>query len=243
MPKLVVLAIAAFLVLVILVDILEDVMIEGTVSIGSPFSFLFNGIVQFAQGLPATVSSWGYSGIFLLMFLEASSLPFPSEIILPFSGYLVSLGRLSFGGAVLVSTVASMAGSLVDYYIGMKGVNLITKQRTFGKLLNRERLETAERWFNQHGSITVFFSRMVPAFRTLISFPAGATRMPLRRFMVYTLAGCLLWNSVLIYAGLYVGANWQQVASVSHYLIFGAVAIILVTLSVFLVKRKRRKVF
>jgi membrane protein DedA with SNARE-associated domain len=224
--QLLVLAIATAIIAIILLDIL----IEGTT---------FNAIIMVTQDAIATVSSWGYAGIFLLMFLESSSLPVPSEVVLPFSGYLVSLGELNLWITILIATLAGITGSLVDYFIGMKGMDLIARRK--GKIFfNKARLETAERWFNRYGAPVVFLGRMVPLFRTLISFPAGAAKMSLPKFITYTMAGCLAWNAVLIYIGVYMGTNWQQVAVVSHYLIIGFLAVILVGFIVFLIRKKNK---
>jgi len=239
-PQLIALAIVVIVIVAVSLDVLEDSLIEGGTSAGGSFSFLLNAVVRFAQSVPMTISSWGYGGVFLLMLLESSSLPFPSEIILPFAGYLISLGQLNFLVTLSVSILAGVTGSLIDYYIGMKGMDLIVRRKALNRLfLNKARVQTAERWFNKYGAATVFLSRMIPGFRTLVSFPAGAVKMPLLRFIAYTLAGCLVWNGVLIYIGVYVGANWQQVAGVSHYLIIGAAVAIAVALIGLLIKRKK----
>ena len=240
-PHLLPIAIVAIVVAVIFLDTLEDTLIEGGSFAGTPIGTILNAIIAFTQGVTTTISSWGYAGIFLLMLLEASSLPIPSEVILPFSGYLVSLGQLNFWIIILDSTLAGITGSLIDYYIGRKGTNLLVRRRVLDKLLfNKTRLEMAETWFDKYGAFAVFLSRMIPGFRTLVSFPAGAVKMPIRKFVAYTTAGCIVWNAFLVYIGVYLGTNWRMVASVSHYLIIGGVAAILVILAVFLIRRKNR---
>ena len=239
-PQLLVLAIAAIVVAIVLLETLEDTVIEGGTFKGTPLDLLLNAIIMLTQNVTATVSSWGYTGIFFLMLLEASSLPIPSEVILPFAGYLVSLGQLNFWIVILISTIAGITGSLVDYYIGMKGMHLLAQRKALGKLLfNEARLEMAERWFNKHGALAVLLSRMIPGFRTLVSFPAGAIKMPQQKFVPYTMAGCLIWNTFLTSIGAYVGANWREVADVSRYLIIGIFVAILVAFVVFLIRRKR----
>jgi membrane protein DedA with SNARE-associated domain len=186
--------------------------------------------------------NWGYSGVFVLMVLESSSLPVPSEIVLPFSGYLVSIGRLNFWVTVLVATVAAMIGSLIDYYIGLRGVEALAKRRILGRVLfSRDQLALASRWFDKYGTLIIFLSRLIPGIRTLISFPAGAAKMPMTKFLVFTLAGCLLWNSVLIYVGYYLGSNWTEVASFSHYIVLAVVAAFLALFVVYFVMRSRRR--
>jgi membrane protein DedA with SNARE-associated domain len=239
--QLLLIAIVAIVIAIIFLATLEDTLIEGGSFAGTPLAMIANAIIAFTQGVTTTVSSWSYSGIFLLMLLESSSLPIPSEVILPFSGFLVSLGRLNVWIVIIVSTLAGIAGSLIDYYIGMKGTDLLARRRILGKLLfKKARLETAEKWFDRYGAFVVFLGRMIPGFRTLVSFPAGAVKMSMRKFVAYTTGGCLIWNTFLIYIGIYLGTNWQMAESVSRYLIIGAVAIILVGLVVFLIRRKSR---
>jgi membrane protein DedA with SNARE-associated domain len=176
------------------------------------------------------------------MVLESSSLPIPSEVILPFSGYLVSIGRLNFWVSVLVATVAAIVGSLVDYYIGLKGLEALTRHKILGRtLFSVDQLTIAGKWFTKHGALTVFLARLIPGVRTLISFPAGAARMPLAKFLVFTAAGCVLWNGVLIYVGYYLGSNWTEVAALSHYLLVAVLASLAGMVIVYLVWRRRRR--
>lgn len=100
-------------------------------------------------------------------------------------------------------------------------------------------MNTAERWFNKYGAPVVFLSRVVPGFRTLISFPAGAVKMPLSKFITYTTAGCLVWDIILIYIGVYVGANWREAAGVAHYLIILAAIALLIVFALFLIRRRK----
>jgi membrane protein DedA with SNARE-associated domain len=238
-PLLLVAIIIAVGLLIVAVETLEDALIEGGGFSGTLLSPLLNAIIMIAQNATATVSSWGYYGVFLLMFLESSSLPVPSEVVLPFAGYMVSLGQLDLWLVVAVSTFAGLAGSMVDYYIGMKGMRILIRRKALAETLFSEgRINLTERWFNRYGSAVVFLSRLIPGFRTLVSFPAGAVKMPLVKFIAYTAAGCLVWNAFLIYIGDYVGANWREIASISHYVIIVASAVILMALAVFLIMRK-----
>jgi membrane protein DedA with SNARE-associated domain len=240
-PQLLVLAMAIVLLLIVSLDTLEDTLIDGGSFSGTPLALLLNAIVVLTQNVTITVSSLGYAGIFSLMLLESSSLPIPSEIILPFAGYLISQGQLNFGVTVLIATLAGVLGSLIDYYIGRKGIDLIARQRILGRLIFDEaRLETVENWFKKYGMLAVFLSRMVPAFRTLISFPAGAMKMPLPKFVTFTAVGCLAWSATLTYVGVYLGANWRGVAGVLHYVIIGVAAAVLIAAVIFLVSRKKK---
>lgn len=229
------------MVVIILFDTLEDVLIEGGAFLGTPLGFLLNFIATFTESIVATIQSWGYVGLFGLMVLESSSLPVPSEIILPFAGYLSSQGLLNFWLVVLVSTFAGVTGSLIDYYIGLKGMGVLAKRKTLRNLLyTTGRMHTIERWFEKYGANMVFLSRLVPGFRTLISFPAGVVKMPLSKFVVYSTAGCLVWNALLVYVGFYVGVRWREVAGVVHYFIISVAIAGLVGLAWYAGKRRRR---
>ncbi len=106
---------------------------------------------------------------------------------------------------------------------------------------NEEQIKIAAGWFTKYGAVMVFVARLIPGFRTIISFPAGAVKMPLAKFLAYTLAGCLVWNTLLIYVGYYLGTNWTEVASISHYLIIGAIAVLVTAAAVYLVVRRQKR--
>ena len=235
--------IAATIIIIIAVyltfEFLEDVLIEGAPLTSGP---LVSAIMSFTRNVKDTVASWGYAGIFGLMILESSSLPVPSEVILPFSGYLVSIGQLDFWLTVIVATVAALLGSLIDYFIGLKGVQALAKRRILGRVLfSMDQLAIAARWFDKYGALMIFLGRLIPGFRTLISFPAGAAKMPLPKFLVFTAAGCILWNTILIYVGYYLGSNWSEVAGVSHYILIAVVAALALGIVVYLILRRRRQ--
>jgi len=223
----------------VMFELLEDVLIEGAPVTSGP---LISALMYFTRDVRNTVSSWGYPGIFGLMILESSSLPVPSEVVLPFSGFLVSVGQLDFFVTVAVATVAAVMGSLVDYYIGLKGIQALTKHRVLGRVFfSIDQLTVAGQWFSRYGSLTIFLSRMIPGVRTLISFPAGAAKMPLAKFLVFTAAGCILWNSVLIYVGYYLGTNWTEVAGVSHYVLIAVIVVLAVLAAAYLAVRRRNR--
>ena len=129
-PQIIAVVIIVVISFYVLFVLLEDVLIEDAPLTGGP---LVSAIVSLMHNVIETVSNWGYSGVFGLMVLESSSLPIPSEIVLPFSGYLVSVGQLNFWLTVTVATIAAIIGSLIDYYIGLKGVEALTKRKGFGK--------------------------------------------------------------------------------------------------------------
>ena len=238
-PQIITAAIIIIIAVYVSFEFLQDFFVEGSSLTSGP---LVSAIISFTNNIKDTVSLWGYPGIFGLMILESSSLPLPSEVILPFSGYLVSTGQLNLWITIIVATVAAIVGSLIDYYIGLKGVEVLSKRRVLGRVLfSMDQLAFADKWFTKHGSLTIFLARLIPGIRTLISFPAGAAKMPITKFLIYTTAGCLLWNSLLIYVGYYLGNNWTEVASISHYILIAVIVALAVAISGYLISRRKRK--
>ncbi len=237
-PQLIALVIVVTLAAYVVFEFLEDFAVNASLTSGP----LVSAIMSLTHNVKNTVASWGYLGIFSMMALEASSLPVPSEVILPFSGYLVSLGQLDFVVTLLVATVAALVGSLVDYFVGLKGIEALTRYRILGRaIFSADQIAFAAKWFSKYGAAMIFLGRLVPGIRTLISFPAGATKMPLTKFLALTAAGCILWNCVLIYVGYYLGTNWTAVAGVSHYLLLAVVATLAVVFTVYLTYRRRKR--
>ena len=238
-PQIIAATIIIVLAVYVLFEITEDVLIEGTPITSGP---LISAIMHLTSNVKTTVSSWGYPGIFGLMTLEASSLPIPSEVILPFSGYLVSIGQLNFLETLIVATVAAIIGSLIDYYIGLKGIQALAQRRILGRaIFSVDQLTYAGKWFSKYGAVMIFLGRLIPGIRTLISFPAGAAKMPLAKFLAFTTAGCILWNSVLIYVGYYLGKNWTEVAGIAHYVIIAVIAALALIVAIYLVMRRRKR--
>ena len=156
-----------------------------------------------------TISKLGYFGVILLMAIESANIPLPSEIIMPFSGYLVFAGRFNLWFVGLAGAFGCLAGSVLSYYIGLYGGRPLIEK--FGKyiLISHHDLDLADRWFKKYGEATVFFSRLLPVVRTYISFPAGVTKMNFPRFCFYTFCGSLPWGLGLAYLGLRLGENWE----------------------------------
>jgi hypothetical protein len=134
-PQLLIIAVIAIALAIVLLDTLEDVLLESDSFSGSPLAVLLNAVATLTESVTAAVRSWGYVGVFGLMVLESSSLPIPSEIILPFAGFLVSQGLLSFWLVVLVSAFAGLVGALIDYYSGLKGLDLLVKRKRLRNML------------------------------------------------------------------------------------------------------------
>ena len=236
-PQIIAVVIIAVIAFYVLFVLLEDILINDAPLTGGP---LISAIVSLMHNVIETVSNWGYSGVFGLMVLESSSLPIPSEIVLPFSGYLVSKGQLNFWLTVTIATVAAVIGSLIDYFIGLKGVEVLTKRRVLGRVMfSKDQMAFASKWFNKYGALMIFLARLVPGIRTLISFPAGAAKMPLAKFLAFTTAGCLIWNALLIYVGYYLGANWTEVADISHFILIAVIVTLTVLIVFYLARRKK----
>jgi membrane protein DedA with SNARE-associated domain len=161
------------------------------------------------------ISTIGYPGVFISVFLESFFAPIPSEIILPFSGFVASTGKMSLVIVIIIATVAAYLGSLPFYFIGRWGekpvINFINK---YGKYLFIQQKDVDKVFgaFDKYGKGVVFFGRLIPMIRTLISFPAGVAKMQFARFSMYTLLGSLSWNILLTYAGYQLGDHWSVVS-------------------------------
>ncbi len=160
------------------------------------------------------IEATSYFGIFVLMALESALIPIPSEVTMPFSGFLASQGKLSFWLVVTVGTLANLAGSLAAYYLGycLHESILLKLIRRYGKfiLLSEEDYQKAEHWFVKYGDKIIFVSRLLPAVRTVISLPAGVFKMDIKKFTIYTVLGCLIWSTFLTYIGYILGENWAM---------------------------------
>ncbi len=163
-----------------------------------------------------TISSSGYLGIILLMGIESACIPLPSEIIMPFSGYLVFRGDFELFRVALAGAFGCVVGSIPAYYLGMYGGRPLIER--YGKyvLISHRDLDLADRWFERYGDWAIFFSRLLPVVRTFISFPAGVARMNFSRFVAYTLAGSFPWCLGLAYIGMKLGQNWDTLGGYFH---------------------------
>lgn len=187
---------------------------------------LTHSLEALAAFIIAVISRSGYAGIVLLMGVESACIPLPSEIIMPFSGYLVSLGRFKLVGVALAGAFGCNVGSLVAYYVGAYGGRPLAEKYGRYVLVTRHDLELADRWFARYGEWTVFFSRLLPVVRTFIALPAGIARMNLLRFNIYTFLGSLPWCLALAYAGLQLGDRWPMLRQYFHR--FDAILAILI---------------
>ena len=180
-------------------------------------AFIDEIVIPFLNSLYGSV---GYLGVMVAMAIESAMIPLPSELILPYAGFLVSdLSQLepltgspwNYWIVVVVATIGNTLGSLVAYVIGAYGGRPFLER--YGKylLIRPHEIELADRFFANHGAATVFVGRLLPVVRTFISFPAGVARMPIGRFIVYSTAGAFPWSMLLVYAGMVLGANWVDI--------------------------------
>ncbi|HYL40994.1 MAG TPA: DedA family protein, partial [Candidatus Binatus sp.] len=162
----------------------------------------------------------GYLGVGLAMAIESAMVPIPSELILPYAGFLVgdptqieplTHGSWGYWIVVLVATIGNTAGSLVGYAIGAYGGRPFLRRWGRFLLIRPHEIEAAEAFFQRYGPATAFFSRLLPIVRTFISFPAGVARMPLWKFIAYSTAGALPWSMALVFAGMQLGAHWTDI--------------------------------
>jgi membrane protein DedA with SNARE-associated domain len=192
-------------------------------------------VESLSHSIQTFVANHGLEAVFLLMVLESACIPVPSEVTMIYAGYLVSQGDMNFVAAVLVGAVANLVGSWIAWAVGAYGIDawLYRTER------NRRHAEQAHRWFERHGTPVVFFSRFVPVVRTFISLPAGVARMPLGRFSLLTILGCLPWSLLLVSIGDAAGANWDTWHRRLGDLNYVVVAAALAAAAVWLLRRRR----
>ncbi len=160
------------------------------------------------------IATLGYSGVFLLMTLESCLIPIPSEVTMPFAGSLVAIGSFNFWFVVIVGTLGNLFGSLLAYWLGWWGQEAVVRKVIvkYGKylLISEAEYDRSESWFRNHGELVVLLSRVLPVLRTFISLPAGVAKMKFKKFVAYTVIGCLVWSVVLTQIGVILGNNWKS---------------------------------
>lgn len=184
-------------------------------------------VEHLAEYFVYAIEKAGYAGAGVLMALESMIAPVPSELVMPFVGFLVAEGKFDLISAIVATSIGSVVGSLVSYFMGYYGGKPFVL--TVGKylFLNLEHLTWTEQWFTRHGSWTIFVSRFIPVVRHLISIPAGVGKMRLGPFCLYTVVGATLWNSFLLACGYHLRQNWTIVQQYSHIVDIGVVAALL----------------
>ncbi len=162
------------------------------------------------------IGHWGYLGIILLMGIESACIPLPSEIIMPFSGYLVSTGQFTLIGVAFAGALGCVLGSVPAYYVGKYGGRKLVERYGKWVLISHHDLVLADRLFEKYGEIVIFAGRLLPVIRTFIAFPAGVSRMNLKRFYLYTFVGSFIWCYALAWLGKFFGQNWEDLKPYFH---------------------------
>ncbi|MEK7557832.1 MAG: DedA family protein [Patescibacteria group bacterium] len=189
-------------------------MLEAIINVVT--QFIINGI-----------SSLGYLGVGAMMAIESACIPLPSEIIMPFAGFLVATGKFSLLGVALAGALGCVIGSVIAYAVGIWGGRKFIEK--YGKyiLISYHDLDIADNFFNKYGSSAIFFSRLLPVVRTFISLPAGIAKMNFNKFIIYTFLGSLPWCLALAYLGKKLGDHWNTLGVYFHKFDFVVVIIIL----------------
>ncbi len=189
-----------------------------------------------------TVGHWGYPGIIVMMFLESSFFPFPSEVVVPPAGYLAARGEMSLTLVILAGIGGSLLGALFNYWLAVVWGRPFFEKYGRYVLVSKDSLDKADRFFAEHGHISTFIGRLLPGIRQYISLPAGIARMNLPLFAAFTGLGAGLWVIVLALVGYYIGNNQELVQHYLHQILFGigGFAVVLVAGYVFLKRRARR---
>ncbi len=186
------------------------------------------------------IESQGYLAIFVLMFLESVILPIPSEVVLPFTGFLIAIGKinpyLGFADAVAASILGSIVGFLLGYFLGIDIFLRYSKKIGFGDA----EYEKGIRWIKKYGNYFAFFTKLLPAVRSIAGIICGAFKMDIKKFIAYSSAGVLIWSGFLVYTGYYLSSNWESIANIFEKAgLYVAVIFVLF----FLVYIFRRKIF
>jgi len=181
-----------------------------------------------AAWIIGVISALGYFGVVLLMAIESANIPLPSEIIMPFAGYLVYRGEFNLWLVGLAGAAGCVVGSVISYWLGARGGRPLVER--YGKyiLISRHDLDLADRWFTRYGEAAVFVGRLLPVVRTFISFPAGIARMKFGRFVAYSFFGSLPWTIALAYIGLKMGESWDTLGGYFHRADWVILALILI---------------
>jgi membrane protein DedA with SNARE-associated domain len=189
---------------------------------------------QLGEHIREFIESVGYVGVALMMLLENVFPPIPSELVLPYAGFLVSDGEFNFVGVWIASQVGAVGGAVILYYVGKFGSDTLARRflakygRWFG--VSMADYDRSLLFFDKYGEVIILGGRLIPIVRSLISLPAGADHMPLRKFLTYTAIGTGIWNFILIFAGMQLGENWERVIGVVEQ--YQKVVIVLVVLAV-----------
>ena len=195
-----------------------------------------------AQWIQDVIAAGGYPVVFLLITLESTLVPIPSELVMPLAGFMAYKGEFSLPVILVINSAGALLGSALCYWIGVVGGKpfLVNYGKYF--LVNQHDIAKTETFFSKHGKTTILIARFLPVIRHVISVPAGIARMPLRGFFLQTFLGSTIWGGVLILLGYYVGANWETLANTLKRvdLLIGLILVLgLVALGIRFVVRRR----
>lgn len=204
-------------------------------------SVVFEIIEPILDFVTFVISNLGYPGVIFLMILDSAMIPIPSEIILVFSGYLVTTGTFEPVSVILAGSFGNVVGSIMTYYFGLKFGRLFVLR--FGKyfFIKENHLEYTEKLFQKYGDKISFLGRLLPAIRTYISLPCGIAKMNLFKYSVYTFFGSIIWNTMFTYIGIQLGSNWQDIDNYSIYLEIVTVCVIVVFVIWFITKMLKKR--
>jgi len=196
---------------------------------------------EIVNSIVEIVGQMGYIGIFIMMFLESTFFPFPSEVAMIPAGYLASQGSMNLYLAILIGVSGSLAGALFNYYLakqyGRKAVIRFGRYFFFDEV----KLEKMERFFYKHGSFSTLTSRLIPGVRQFISLPAGLSKMPISPFVIYTTIGATIWVTVLAILGYIIGQNQELIQQYLHQIVLITLGIIIISTVFYIWIQKRSK--
>lgn len=182
------------------------------------------------------ISVWGYWGVGAMMAIESACVPLPSEVIMPFAGFLVAQGKFSLLGVSLAGAIGCVVGSVLAYAVGLWGGRAFIEKYGRYILISHHDLTIADNFFNKYGSSAIFFSRLMPVVRTFISLPAGIAKMNFSKFVVYTFLGSFIWSWGLAYLGKTLGDHWDTLGVYFHKFDF-VIGIVILAGAVWYVRR------
>tara|TARA_Y100000310_G_scaffold267555_2_gene279604 strand:+ start:1655 stop:2272 length:618 start_codon:yes stop_codon:yes gene_type:complete len=201
---------------------------------------------QFIDFLILTIGSWGYLGIFLLMTVESSFIPFPSEVVLIPAGVLIATGEMALASVFIAALFGALFGALINYFLalhlGRKFINNLVKKYKRFILISEKNILRSEKYFDKHGELTIFVGRLIPGIRQLISIPAGFAKMNILKFSIFTILGAGIWSGVLIYLGYIFGNNLELLKSnlnILTIIILSLAAIIVAIYTIWFIKHKK----
>lgn len=198
-------------------------------------------LAEATQWIISTVGEWGYAGIIIMMAIESSFVPFPSEVIMVPAGYLCFKGQMSLPLVLISGFAGSMIGAWINYFLAMSlGRKFLY---TYGAyfFMKPEALEKIEHFFKAHGAVSTFSGRLIPGIRQLISIPAGFSKMPLGLFSFYTFLGAGLWSSALVFLGYFMGEKENLIKDYVHELVWAALGLVVVIVAVYIYLNRRFK--